>query len=115
MTAAEVAQLSGLNTLTPTAHPNKWQKQGRIFAISHIGVNYFPGYGLAPEATFRPVRALAKIIEIFAGHRDNWGMAYWFRSDNSRLGGKRPQDLLVSAPDRVMAAALDEIQEIAHG
>ena len=29
--------------------------------------------------------------------------------------GKRPQDLLASGPDRVIEAAMDEVQEIAHG
>jgi hypothetical protein len=42
-------------------------------------------------------------------------MAYWFLSVNSFLGGKRPQDLIASAPERVIAAAIDEVQEIAHG
>jgi hypothetical protein len=42
-------------------------------------------------------------------------MAYWFGSDNSFLRGKRPQDLLQSAPKRVIAAALDEIEEVSHG
>jgi hypothetical protein len=41
-------------------------------------------------------------------------MAYWFRSENSFLGGNRPQDLLASAPDRVIAAAVDEILEMTH-
>ena len=115
LTAADVAQLAGLSTRNPSAQPNKWKKQGLIFAISHNGVDYFPGYGLDREANFRPLKAMAKVIEAFAGHKDGWGMAYWFRSDNSFLGGKRPQDLLATAPDRVIEAALDEIQEIAHG
>ncbi|NLY26544.1 MAG: DUF2384 domain-containing protein [Alcaligenaceae bacterium] len=115
LTAAEVAQLAGLSTRNPSAQPNKWKKQGLIFAISHNGADYFPGYGLDREANFRPLKAMAKVIEAFAGHKDGWGMAYWFRSDNSFLGGKRPQDLLATAPDRVIEAALDEIQEIAHG
>lgn len=42
-------------------------------------------------------------------------MAYWFRSDNRFLGGKRPQDLLASAPERVIEAAGDEVLGIAHG
>ncbi|KPA88153.1 hypothetical protein PF66_05385 [Pseudomonas asplenii] len=42
-------------------------------------------------------------------------MAYWFRSDNSMLGGKRPRDLLACAPDRLMAAAQDEVLGVAHG
>ncbi|WP_040107194.1 hypothetical protein [Azotobacter chroococcum] len=115
LTAAEVAELAGLSTRNPSAQPNKWKKQGQIFAINHVGVDYFPGYGLDREANFRPVKALAKVIEVFAGHKDSWGMAYWFRSDNSLLGGKRPQDLLASTPDRVVAAALDEVQEVTHG
>lgn len=115
LTAAEVAQLAGLSTVNPSAQPNKWKKQGLIFAISHNGVDYFPGYGLDREAGFRPLKAMARVIEAFAGHKDSWGMAYWFRSDNSFLGGKRPQDLLATAPERVIEAALDEVQEVAHG
>lgn len=115
LTAAEVAQLAGLSTRNPSAQPNKWKKQGLIFAISHNGVDYFPGYGLDREASFRPLKAMANVIEAFAGHKDGWGMAYWFRSDNSFLGGKRPQDLLATAPDRVIEAARDEVLEVAHG
>lgn len=115
LTAAEIAQLAGLSTRNPSAQPNKWKKQGLIFAINHGGVDYFPGYGLDRDAGFRPVKALAKIIETFGGHKNGWGMAYWFRSDNSFLGGKRPQDLLASASERVIEAARDEVQEIAHG
>ena len=41
-------------------------------------------------------------------------MATWFLADNSYLGGQRPQDLLATAPARVIAAAQDEVQETAH-
>lgn len=115
LTAAEVAQLAGLSSRNPSAQPNKWKKQGLIFAIPHNGVDYFPGYGLDRDAGFRPLKAMAKVILAFSGRKDGWGMAYWFRSDNSFLGGKRPQDLLATAPERVIAAAQDEAQEIAHG
>lgn len=115
LTAAEVAQLAGLSMRNPSTQPNKWKKQGLIFAISHLGVDYYPGYGLDPEAGFRPLKAMARVIKVFAGRKDGWGMAYWFRSDNSFLGGKRPQDLLAAEPELVIAAALDEVQEIAHG
>ncbi len=115
LTAAEVAQLAELSTRNPSAQPNKWKKQGQIFAINHGGVDYFPGYGLDRNAGFRPSKAMAKVIEVLARNKDSWGMAYWFRSDNSFLGGKRPQDLLASEPERVIEAAMDEVQEISHG
>lgn len=115
LSAADVAQLAGLSSRNPSAQPNKWKKQGQLFAIHHGGVDYFPGYGLDKDIGFRPAKALAKIIQIFAGRKDSWGMAYWFRSQNSFLGGKRPQDLLACSPERVIAAAQDEVEEIAHG
>ena len=115
LTAAEVAQLAGLSTRNPSAQPNKWKKQGLIFAIRHNGVDYYPGYGLERDAGFRPLKALAQVIEVFAGHKDGWGMAYWFRAHNGFLGGKRPQDLLGTQPRKVIEAARDEVQEIAHG
>jgi hypothetical protein len=115
LTAIDIAQLAGLSTRNPSAQPNKWKKQGLIFAIHHRGVDYFPGYGLDRDANFRPIKMLAKIVETFAGYKDGWGMAYWFHSDNGFLGGRRPRDLLASAPERVMEAAIDEVQEIAHG
>lgn len=115
LTAAQVAELAGLSTRNPSAQPNKWKKQGAIFAIHHAGVDYFPGFGLDREAGFRPLKDLARIIEIFRGHRDSWEMAYWFASANSFLGAKRPQDLLAKAPQRVIAAAEDEVQGIVHG
>lgn len=114
LTAAQLAELAGLSSRNPSAQPNKWKKQRQIFAISHNGSDYFPGYGLDADAGFRPLKALAKVIEVFGDHKDGWGLAYWFRSDNSFLGGKRPQDLLASSPKRVIAAAEDEIQEVAH-
>jgi len=86
------------------------EKAGADLCHQSRGGDYFPGYGLDPDAGYRPFKALAKVIEAFGGHKDGWGLAYWFRSDTSFLGGKRPQDLLASAPDRVIAAALDEIQ-----
>lgn len=115
LSAAELAQLAQLSTTNPSAQPNKWKKNGQIFAIHHNGVDYFPGYGLDRDANFRPLKAMSQVIEVFDGHKDGWGMAFWFLSANSFLGGKRPQDLLATDPERVIAAARDEVQGIEHG
>lgn len=115
VTAADIAKAAGLSTLNASAQPNKWKKQGQIFAVHHNGVDYFPGYGLDAETGYRPLKALAKVIEVFDGTKDAWGLAYWFGSDNSFLGGKRPQDVLKADPTRVIAAARDEVEELAHG
>ena len=115
VTAAELAKLAELKTVNPSSQPNKWKRNQQIFAIAHNGVDYYPTYGLDPLAGYRPLKAMARVIELLSPYRDSWGMAYWFASDNSMLNGKRPQDLLQSEPDRVIEAAFDEIDQIAHG
>ncbi|CAN5503324.1 hypothetical protein BH11PSE9_BH11PSE9_29100 [soil metagenome] len=114
-TAAQVASLAGFAASNPSTQPNKWKKQGAIFAIRHQGTDYFPGYGLDPTAGYRPLDAMATVLEVFGTTKDAWGIAAWFSSVNSFLGGQRPQDLLATQPDRVIAAAHDEMAEIAHG
>jgi hypothetical protein len=115
MTAAEIAKVAGFSTSNPSAQPNKWKRDGAIFAIRHNGIDYFPSYGLDPKSGYRPLKPMAKVIEILHEAKDGWGLSYWFGSLNSFLGGKRPQDLLAAEPDRVIAAAIDELKEVAHG
>ncbi len=115
LTAAQVSELAGFSSSNPSAQPNKWKSQGQIFAIKHNGLDYYPGFALNADAGYRPLKAMAKIIAIFSGEKDGWGMAFWFQSDNSYLGGLKPQDLLASKPDSVVDAALDEVEEVAHG
>jgi len=115
LTAAQVAELAGLSASNPSTQPNKWKRQKLIFAITHNGVDYFPGYGLDPDTGYRPRKTLKPVLDVFGEHKDGWGLAYWFLSANSFLGGKRPQDVLASEPERVIAAAEDEIKEVSHG
>lgn len=115
LTTAQIAELAGFSASNPSAQPNKWKRDGLIFAIRHRGVEYFPGYGLDPKTDYRPLKAMAKVIETFGASKDGWGLAYWFSSANSFLGGKRPQDVLAKQPDRVAAAAADELEAVEHG
>lgn len=115
ITAAQISGLAGFSSRNTSAQPNKWKARGLIFAINFRGTDYYPAFGLDRELNFRPIKGLARVIEIFAGHKDDWGMAFWFQSVNSFLGGKKPQDLLASRPDLVIDAALDEVQGVVHG
>ncbi|UIA84529.1 hypothetical protein LU631_20275 [Erwinia tracheiphila] len=114
LTAAEITELAQLSTANPSAQPNKWKKAGRIFAIHHNGVDYFPAYGLNKDEGFRPLKSMAHVIEVFNDYKDGWGMAFWFLSANSFLGGERPQDMLATQPERVIEAARDEIHGVEH-
>jgi hypothetical protein len=41
--------------------------------------------------------------------------AFWFAGLSSYLDDRRPQDLLASDPDLVIAAAKDEVEGVQHG
>ena len=114
LTAAQVAELAGFSTTNPSAQPNRWKKDGLIFAIRHQGNDYFPGWALDARTGYRPIKSLGAVLRAFGDAKDGWSQAAWFAAVNSMLGGKRPQDLLASEPERVLAAAVDEMAAIAH-
>ena len=115
LTASRVAELAGFSSSNPSAQPNKWKRDGLIFAIHHKSCDYYPDYGLDAEAGYKPVKALAEVITVLKERKDSWGMAFWFAAVNSHLAGKTPKDLLATAPQRVLAAAREEVSETAHG
>jgi len=115
LTAAQVSKLAGYSDSNPSAQPNKWKRDGQIFAIRHNGIDYYPDYCLDQEAEFRPRKELAKILAVLREKKDDWRIAYWFASVNSFLGGKRPQDVLAEQPGKVLSAARDEIDGVLHG
>ncbi|MGP9579955.1 hypothetical protein ACT3TQ_05900 [Halomonas sp. AOP12-C2-37] len=98
-----------------SVHPAQWKQQGDIFTINDHGTDYYPAFGLEKDAGYRPYRVMSKIIDIFKEDKDGWGMAFWFQSINSYLGGLRPQDLIATDPDLVIDAALDEVRGVTHG
>jgi len=115
LTAPQVATLAGFSDSNLSAQPTKWKREGRIFTVPQSGTDYFPGYGLDPDNGYRPLKSLKSVLDVFKGRKKGWGLGYWFSSVNSFLGGRRPQDVLKVDPDRVVAAAKDELTSIGHG
>ncbi|MBE0401856.1 hypothetical protein EI168_17385 [Halomonas sp. FME1] len=115
LTVDEILQLPGVRSRGDSVHPAQWKQQGDIFTINDHGTDYYPAFGLEKDAGYRPYRVMSKIIDIFKEDKDGWGMAFWFQSINSYLGGLRPQDLIATDPDLVIDAALDEVRGVTHG
>jgi hypothetical protein len=67
-------------------------------------------YGLTPD--HRPRREIAEILKIFGDAKDSWRLAFWFAGLNSFLDDERPRDVLATDPERVIAAAKDEVAEL---
>lgn len=107
LTANEIADLANLGPGNPAATVNRWKLQGKIFAISRDGKDYFPRYCLGPD--FRPLVHIAGVTAVFADCSAE-RLAAWFESTSAYLGGKRPRELLAIHPERVLAAARDAIE-----
>jgi hypothetical protein len=113
--AGEVSKLAGYSRTNPSVQPNKWKRNRTIFAIEHKGDDFFPLHALDPDDNYRPRKEIAEILSIFGDSKDGWGLAFWFAGLNSFLDDERPQDLLAVAPDRILAAAKDEMAGVQHG
>ncbi|WP_223434146.1 MULTISPECIES: hypothetical protein [unclassified Pseudomonas] len=115
VTASEVSSLAHFSSGNPSSQPNKWKHAGKIFALRHEGVDYFPIYGLDPGQGFRPFSALKNVIATLATMKDGWSMAIWIASPNTFLSGKRPKEVLSANPSGVLAAAKEEVSGVIHG
>jgi len=111
--ATDVARLAGFSASNLIVQPNKWKRTGEIFAIQHGREDYLPIYALTPD--HRPRKEMAGILNIFGEAKDGWGLAFWFAALNSFLDDDRPQDVLATDPESVIAAARDEMAELEHG
>lgn len=114
LTAADLSKMAGFSAGNPSTQPNKWKREGRIFAVSQNGIDYYPAYALDPD-TYRPRSEVAPVLQVLKSNRDDWDVAIWFASVNSFLGGATPKDQLGIAPERVLAAARDEVAGVQHG
>jgi hypothetical protein len=111
--ATEVARLAGFSASNLSVQPNKWKRNREIFAIQHGREDYLPAYALTRD--HRPRKEMAEILKVFGEAKDGWGLAFWFAAVNSFLDDERPQDVLATEPERVIAAATDEVAEFHHG
>ncbi|ANF25778.1 hypothetical protein [Stutzerimonas stutzeri] len=115
LSATEVYALSAINVGVADSECETWKDEGRIFAIRYDCTTFFPSYALDVDAGYLPYPIIASVLQAFGAKRSGWELAYWFASVNSFLGGLRPQDLIASAPERVLAAAHNELAGIMHG
>lgn len=115
VTAAGLSQLTGLEPVALAAGLRAWLRDGRLISVSDRSQAYFPVFAFGEAMERRPTAEFAAVINVLGENKDGWGMAFWFASSNHWLGGKRPMDLLRSAPERVRSAAEEEVAGPLHG
>jgi len=112
LTAQEVGVRQNSQAANPHAVASRWQKEGKIFSIDRAGQTLYPKYLF--DEFGKPFPAVAQILGCFAAYRP-FRVASWFESINGMLHGKRPREMLGSAPEIVVAAARDHVMGAVHG
>jgi len=111
LTVQQVAELAQLNPDLKCSQVGEWRRAGKVFALQHEGIDYFPIYAFDPAEGYCPRPGLIPVIATLAAKKDGWGMAFWFGSSNSILGGRMPKDVLKDEPELVLDAAEYEVSD----
>jgi hypothetical protein len=103
-----------INDLNQQLHD--WKDRREIFSIQDgTEGELFPLFAFDRNRGPRVSEAIPGVLEIFRDRLSDWGIAAWFIAGNSYLDGESPKSLVEKNPNRVIAAALDEISEVSHG
>lgn len=109
LTILDFIELAQLDPTRAALQLEEWKLTGKIFAITHEGVEYFPIYGFDPAAGYSPRPSMHEVITILGLKKNGWGMAFWFGSPNSYLAGRMPKDVFMENLGSVLEAAKDEV------
>jgi len=78
----------------------------QIFSVEHDGELLYPSYAFLTNGNITP--SLQDVITVLHPQKDGWGLAFWFRSPNTFLDNKRPEDVIHENPGKTVAAAHEE-------
>jgi hypothetical protein len=112
-TGADINEHSASPKLNKNAVASDWKRRGRIFSITHGGVDIYPAYQF--DLNFKPLPIIRDVLSELK-ENDPWAIASWFHFPNDWITERRgvtfvaiaPKDALKDRPDDVLAAARKE-------
>jgi hypothetical protein len=115
-TVPDLAKLLQVEVHNLDQELNDWKDRREIFSIQDEAAGeLFPVFGFDSKCGLQVSAAIPGVLEIFRGKLSDWGIATWFIAGNSYLDGESPKDLVEGNPNRVIAAARDEMNGVSHG
>lgn len=112
LTAQTVGKQQNPDATNLHAVTSRWKKEGKVFSIERAGQTLYPRYIF--DEFGNPIHEVAEVLKVFHGYTP-FRIASWFESTNSMLRGKRPREVLATAPSAVCEAARDHAVGAVHG
>jgi hypothetical protein len=109
VTAEQLADANQSRAGNRSALADNWKKRRQVFAVRHRDESGRPRevFPLFQFDDHKPIKAVQAVLEAFGDGKAPWKIALWFTSNNGWLPGQaRPVDLLESAADAVIQAAV---------
>ena len=115
-TVPDLAQLLQVDRHKHAQQLNAWKSRVEIFSIPGENESeLFPVFAFDTSSGPQVFEAIPKVLQILGDKLSRWAIAGWFIAACSYLDDQPPKDLLEEDPAWVIAAALDEIDEVSHG
>lgn len=107
--ATQVHRLSGSAANNVHATANRWREQGRVFAVTLDGRNYYPAFQFEHG---EPKRIFRDLIALVGERRQGWSLALWLAAPNRWLSGKAPTEHLDRDPEAVIDSLRQDLTRI---
>lgn len=115
-TASDLAKILQVDSHKLNHQLNLWKDRNEIFSIEDgTEGELFPKFAFDRNRGLHLFDAIPRILDIFGDKLSRLAIASWFIADSSYLDDQPPKDVLQAAPDWVIEAARDEMNEVAHG
>lgn len=109
LTSSQVADLVGSEAKNRSSLAHRWRKEGRLLGVQYKGTVWYPGFQFH-DGDVLPV-VVDVLAELGGAGAGEWEIALWFTAPSGWLADRRPVDLLLSDPLRVIEAARREVAE----
>jgi hypothetical protein len=115
-TASDLAKFLQVDSHKLNHQLNVWKDRNEIFSIEgETEGELFPKFAFDRNRDLHLFDAIPRILDIFGDKLSRLAIASWFIADSSYLDDQSPKDVLQAAPDWVIDAARDEMDEVSHG
>jgi len=96
LSAADVSRLLGSRSDNPRQYANRLRSEGALLAIPVANKYVYPAFQI--DVRRKRVHPEIKLVgELLGAADDPWGVVSWWESPNSRIGDRRPRELLGTA------------------
>lgn len=115
-TASDLAKFLQVDSHKLNHQLSVWKDRNEIFSIEGgTEGELFPKFAFDRNRDLHLFDAIPRILDIFGDKLSRLAIASWFIADSSYLDDQPPKDVLQAAPDWVIDAARDEMDEVSHG